>query len=167
MIEAVEGRVSGARSPGADLTVAGQAFGGHEEMNEDEMREAEARLKRLSTWFKGEDDEESLGLFETRAVDGRKLLAGTSFALTEGSAESGFGALWGRGAVTRFDGREGELTLDGEVESALLGADVAQGRWLWALRSGIPGPRAATARRKATVRWRARSPVSTPTAATM
>ncbi len=131
VMEAVEGRVSGGRSPGAGLTVAGQAFGGADagEASEAEMREAEARLERLSTWFRGADDDESLGLFETRAVDGRELLAGTSFALTEGSAESGFGALWGRGAVTRFDGREGELTLDGDVESALLGADVVRGRW--------------------------------------
>ena len=136
MMEAVEGRVTTARSPGTDLTVAGQAFGGDEEMNEDEMREAEARLERLSTWFRGADDEESLGLFETRAVDGRELLAGTSFALTEGTAESGFGALWGRGAVTRFDGREDDLTLDGDVESALLGADFAQGRWAAGLAVG-------------------------------
>ena len=127
VMEAVEGRVSGARSPGTDLTVAGQAIGGAAP-DEDEMREAEARLERLSTWFRGADDEESLGLLETRAVDGRELLAGTSFALTEGSAKSGFGALWGRGAVTGFDGREDDLTLDGEVESALLGADYAQGR---------------------------------------
>ena len=138
VIEAVEGRVSGARNSGTDLTVAGQAFGGADagEASEDEMREAEARLERLSTWFRGADDEESLGLFETRAVDGREVLAGTSFALTEGTAESGFGALWGRGAVTRFDGREDELSLDGEVESALLGADVAQGRWAAGLAVG-------------------------------
>ena len=75
------------------------------------------------------DDEKSAGLFETRAVTGREVLAGTSFALTEGTAESGLAGLWGRGAVTRFDGREGDLTLDGEVESALLGADWARGRW--------------------------------------
>ena len=138
VMEAVEGRVMAARNPGTDLTVAGQTFGGAEagEASEDEMREAVARLERLSTWFRGADDEESLGLFETRAVDGREVLAGTSFALTEGRAESGFGALWGRGAVTRFDGREGELTLDGDVESALLGADVAQGRWAAGLAVG-------------------------------
>ena len=136
VMEAVEGRVTTSLTPGTDLTVAGQAFGGAEDMNEDEMREAAARLERFSTWFRSADDEESLGLFETRAVDGREVLAGTSFALTEGSTESGFGTVWGRGAFTRFDGREGELTLDGEVESALLGADVAQGRWAAGLAIG-------------------------------
>ena len=34
--------------------------------------------------------------------------------------------MWGRGAQARFDGREGELTLDGEVASAMLGADVTR-----------------------------------------
>ena len=55
----------------------------------------------------------------------RDLLTGTSFALTgeAGGAGSGMVSLWGRGAVSRFDGREGELTLSGEVTSAMLGAD--------------------------------------------
>ena len=41
----------------------------------------------------------------------RDLLTGTSFALTgeAGGAGSGMVSLWGRGAVSRFDGREGEL----------------------------------------------------------
>ena len=64
----------------------------------------------------------------SRTVSGRELLSGTSFALTAGSAETGFGALWGRGAVSSFDGREGEVTLDGEVASALLGGDFSRGR---------------------------------------
>ena len=39
------------------------------------------------------------------------------------------GTLWGRGAVTRFDGREGELTLDGKVSSAMVGVDWARENW--------------------------------------
>ena len=136
VMEAVEGRVTAARTPGTALTVAGQAFGSDAAADPEEMREAEARLERLATWFRGGDDEESAGLFETRAVTGREVLAGTSFALTEGTAESGLAGLWGRGAVTRFDGREGDLTLDGEVESALLGADWARGRWTAGLALG-------------------------------
>ena len=57
----------------------------------------------------------------------RDLLLGSSFALTGGSAESGFGALWGRAAVSGFDGRDGELTVDGEVTSAMVGADWTRG----------------------------------------
>ena len=80
--------------------------------------------------FRGTDDDGKNGTagFGSREVTGRALLSGSSFALTGGTAETGFGALWGRGAVTRFDGREGELTLDGEVTSALLGADFTHGR---------------------------------------
>ena len=58
-----------------------------------------------------------------RQLTGREMLAGTSFAFTGGSAQTGFGTVWGSGAVTRFDGREGDLTLDGDVASAVLGAD--------------------------------------------
>ena len=36
--------------------------------------------------------------------------------------------MWGRGAVSRFDGREGDLTVDGEVASAFLGADWSRDR---------------------------------------
>ena len=54
------------------------------------------------------------------------MLTGSTFAFTGGTAERGFAAFWGRGAVTRFDGREGELTLDGEVASAMVGADFSR-----------------------------------------
>ena len=60
----------------------------------------------------------------------RELMLGSSFALTAG-AGGGVGgtvSLWGRGAVSRFDGREGRMTLDGEVASGLLGADWSRDR---------------------------------------
>ena len=75
---------------------------------------------------------------EARAVTQRDLLTGTSFALSAqaGGAGGGFASLWGRGAIASFDGREGDLTLDGEVTTGLLGADWASepgsgaGRWM-------------------------------------
>ena len=39
---------------------------------------------------------------------------------------AGLRCVLGRGAVTRFDGREGEITLDGEVASVMLGADFSR-----------------------------------------
>ena len=55
------------------------------------------------------------------------VLASSSFALTpETAAGEVTWSLWGRGAVTSFDGRDGDLTLDGNVTTALLGAD-----WTW------------------------------------
>ena len=125
VIEAVEGRFSAARNPGVEVSLAGQALGGAsaEEREAFEEREAEKHLEALSSWLRGEADEEDAKPAESRALTGRDFLTGSSFALTGGTAEGGYGAVWGRGAVSRFDGREGELTLEGEVTSAMLGAD--------------------------------------------
>ena len=128
VLDAVESRLEASRQPGVEASVAGQRLGGGPTLEEAERREAEARLGTLSKWL-GDDERATDGSgFETRGVSGPELLTGSSFALTGGSAETGFGALWGRGAVSRFDGREGELTLDGEVTSAMLGADFTRGR---------------------------------------
>ena len=74
---------------------------------------------------------------ESWALSGRDFVLGTSFALTGGSAEGGgFASVWGHGAMTRFDGREGALTVDGEVTSGFLGADWASERWTAGLALG-------------------------------
>ena len=57
----------------------------------------------------------------------RDFLIGSSFSLTGGTRETGTFALWGRGAVASFDGRDGALSLDGEVTSGMLGADWSRG----------------------------------------
>ncbi|MCY3822199.1 MAG: autotransporter outer membrane beta-barrel domain-containing protein, partial [Gammaproteobacteria bacterium] len=59
------------------------------------------------------------------------LVMGSSFTYTRNEDGRG-GALgfWGRGAHTTFNGRDGALDLDGEVGTALLGADYAKGDWL-------------------------------------
>ena len=59
----------------------------------------------------------------------RDLLTGSSFALTAETDGKDLVSLWGRAAVTRFDGREGDLMLDGEVVTGMLGADWTRGRW--------------------------------------
>ena len=125
VIDAVEGRLSAERAPGVAVSVAGQALGGAsvEAIERLEEREAGTRLEALSDWFRGGTDGADAGTSQSRALTGRDILTGTSFALTEGSKQAGFASLWGRGAVSRFDGREGELTLEGEVTSAMLGAD--------------------------------------------
>ena len=64
-----------------------------------------------------------------RSMTERELLLGSSFSLAAGDAErTGRYALWGRGSVSRFDGREGGLAVDGEVASAFLGADWSRER---------------------------------------
>ena len=130
VLDAVEGRFSAVRNPGVAVSVAGQALGGAsaEKMERLEEREAQMRLEALSEWLRGEADDEDAGAAGSRALTGRDLLTGTSFALTGGTPEGGFGAVWGRGAVSRFAGREDGLTLDGEVTSAMLGADFKRER---------------------------------------
>ena len=123
VLDAVEGRMTAPRAPGTELSVAGQRVGGGSAAPEAiDTGEAEAGFEALAEWLRGEEDEDRTG-FESRPVTGSDVLTGTSFAFTEGSAEGGFGAVWGRGAISRFDGREGDLTLDGEVASAMVGAD--------------------------------------------
>ena len=89
---------------------------------------AAGQAERLAGWLRGETDSAEHRGFRARTVTGRELLTGSSFALTAGT-EGGSGgtmSLWGRGVVNNFDGRDGELSLDGEVVSALLGADWAR-----------------------------------------
>ncbi|MDE0145067.1 MAG: hypothetical protein OXL95_04290 [Nitrospira sp.] len=70
----------------------------------------------------------------TQTVTAREVLMGTSFALTgEKTANGSTWSVWGRGARSYFDGREGALELDGDVTTAMLGIDRRQGRWLTGL----------------------------------
>ena len=172
VLDAVEARLEAPRAAGGQATLAGQALptwnddGGvsgsaagatdagapHGTPGIDAADRAAAQAVR--TWLAGAGADERDGgaygedgraRFESRALTGRDFVTGTSFALTGGSAEGGgFAALWGRGALTSFDGREGDLTLDGEVTTGLLGADWAAdpgsgsgaGRWTAGLALG-------------------------------
>ena len=151
VLEAVEGRMRAAPAPGAEVALAGERIGaqspdpgseagtgrgpGQAEPGSDAEREArreeEARrdTPRLAGWLKGETDPEEAQRLRSRAVTPRDLLTGSSFALTAETAGKDLVSLWGRGAVTRFDGREGDLILDGEVVTGMLGADWTGGRW--------------------------------------
>ena len=74
---------------------------------------------------------------QSYALTQRDLIVGTSFALTGGSAEGGgFASLWGRGSIAGFDGREGSLTVNGEVTTGLVGADWASANWIAGLAIG-------------------------------
>ena len=130
VLDAVEGRFSAQRTPGVAVSLAGQALGGAsaEAIERLEEREAEKRLETLSAWLRGETDVADAGTSQSRALTGRDILTGSAFTLTGGTAEGGFGSVWGRGAISRFNGREGELTLSGEAASAMLGADWTRDR---------------------------------------
>ena len=143
VLVAVEGRMRASPAPGAEITLAGERIGAQSpdrgpgqaepgsEAERDARREEEARrdAERLADWLQSETDPEEAQRPRSRAVTPRDLLTGSSFALTAETAGKDLVSLWGRGAVSRFDGREGRLTLDGEVVTGMLGADWTRGRW--------------------------------------
>ena len=107
-IAAVEGRFSATRTAGVEMTVAGQRIDWSGAAPENDHARAQPA---------GGQEPRS------RSVTLPELLSGSSFALSGEANDGGVVSLWGRGAVARFDGREDDLQLDGEVVSALFGAD--------------------------------------------
>ena len=154
VLEAVEARLAVPRTPGAEARLAGRALptwrsegaaGAGAEAAAAERREEEARaaLASMTAWLAQMDAGDAGPEPESRALTQRDFVTGTSFALTGGGREGGgFAALWGRASIAGFDGREGSLTVDGEVTTGLIGADWASvpgsgtGRWTAGLALG-------------------------------
>ena len=150
VVDAVEARMTAARQAGVEVSIAGRRVGAAGAFDEAAFRDGGAAGGRPAGWHAGESGSEGLDEAggrlaewlgggvdsEERTVRGRELLTGTSFARTEGTAESGFVSLWGRGVVTDFDGRDGALSVDGEVATGLLGADWARADWAAGLMVG-------------------------------
>ena len=146
VLEAVEGRMRAGRQAGAEVSLGGERiglgplFGAGGNAASGTARAPEAEAPRaagdLADWLKGGTGPEQQGFGVRtgsagpgRTMSNRELFLGSSFAVTAETAGKGFVSIWGRGAVTRFDGREGALSLDGEVASAMLGTDWSHGRW--------------------------------------
>ncbi len=68
----------------------------------------------------GEGSDDGDGI---RTLSADDILLGTSFAVARDSGAGVSTAFWGRAARLSFDGRDGEVSLDGEVTSVMLGAD--------------------------------------------
>ena len=150
VLDAVDARLRASRTAGMSVSVAGQRislaapqaaqksgaesgsdpnpaslFGGTAAEDAGET----ARLKALSDGLKQETAENDRPDGWSRTLTGRELLMGSSFSLAAQTEGGGFAGLWGRMAQTRFAGREGALSLDGDVTTGLVGADYASGRW--------------------------------------
>ena len=123
MLDAVEGRMHAGREPGTEVSLAGERIG----VSPEPGREAERDTQQLVDWLKSEPGSDE-AQYRSRGVTPRDLLTGSAFTLTTETAGKDLVSLWGRGTVTRFDGREEELTLDGEVLTGMLGADWSRGR---------------------------------------
>ena len=148
VVDAVAGRLSGP-APGSQVTLGGQGI----DLSALSAGSAEARRTLAGALGAAEDDDPLAGPGpleaaragswddpETggtvRSLTGRELLLGSSFHLAAGGGEAGGPgyAAWGRIAVGGFDAEapaeKGEVRLDGEVTTGILGADAQWERWL-------------------------------------
>ena len=117
VVDAVQGRFSATPQAGLTLTVAGEEVTGATPLEENE-----GVLSKV------------LG-FES--VSGQQLAQGSSFSFSPQIAagqgpeegETPRFALWGQGALSSFHGQEDTLSLNGNVGTALLGADWRTQQW--------------------------------------
>ncbi|MYG64270.1 MAG: autotransporter outer membrane beta-barrel domain-containing protein [Synechococcus sp. SB0675_bin_7] len=110
VLDALQGRFAARPTAGLALTVAGEAITSAPPLEEHEGVLAKA-----------------LG-FETITTEA--LVQGSSFSFTpsaEGAAPQP--AFWGQGTLASFTGQEAAFSLDGDVTTALLGADWSTERW--------------------------------------
>ena len=128
VLDTVEARLEVVPKPGMEASLAGQRIGGAALPGDVAERQEWDRSRSLSDWLKGGTDPHRQNL-DSRTITERDLLTGSSFALTAETKGSDMISIWGRGAVTRFTGQEGDLSVDGEVATGMLGADWTDGAW--------------------------------------
>ena len=122
VLDAVDDRMQAEPAPGVQARLAGQRIGAslHFAAGPDgDLASEEAPASGLGQWSSE-----------------RALLPGSSFSLTAETGRYGFVSVWGRGAVTRLAGgdaagaeAEGNVAVNGEVTSGLLGVDWTRGSW--------------------------------------
>ena len=121
MVEAVEERLRS--PPGTRFALGGHSLDGSGRGTGAELPSSQDGLNR--EWSGRKE--------ETRGLTERELLLGTAFRVSAGHAEEGSArwATWGRASASRFDGRVSDaVSVDGDVVTVTLGADVERGRWL-------------------------------------
>ncbi len=133
VLEAVDSRMTARSAPGLEVQVAGQRVGnagppadGAVQWTGSGRAAGQAFGRNFGGWPGRQDDPALRSGDASRSTMERNLLTGSSFSLTKATDGGGLVSLWGRGALTRFDGREDDVSLDGEVTSGILGAD-----WTW------------------------------------
>ena len=133
VVEAAGDRLRAPPPAGVEVWVAGQRI----EATPARHGDGDARLESLPRWLWNEIDEDRDSRAGGREVTARDLLTGSSLALAVENDGGGVAGLWGRGAVSRFEGRaqtpDGVLSFDGEVAAAILGTDWTHG----ALTAGV------------------------------
>ena len=141
VLDGVQERLRAAPRQGFQASLAGHQLGG---ISEEASRElgnwqlgGPAAFQRDLELFAGRTDEQMSHGARQQGSTARDLFTSSAFSLTVGNPEEdaggGFGAVWGRGAVSRFDGQDGPLSLAGEVATGMVGFDWISGR----LRTGL------------------------------
>ena len=115
VLDAVDSRMRAKPAPGIEAHVAGQRIGPGPAFS----------VSPQGHPMSSEAEASGLG----QSMSGRALLPGSSFSLTVETGGEGLISVWGRGAATGFSSREDDVSFDGEVASAMLGADWMRGRW--------------------------------------
>ena len=124
VLDGIQLRLSGT-APGSHVTVEGLRL---ESGTGD--TDAWVIIPNLATRDGWLDEERAPRGFRNTTAD--TLLPRNSFAFSSCCAGADMTA-WGHVAATRFDVRESELSLDGEVTTGLLGVDWSTGNWLTGL----------------------------------
>ena len=128
-LDAISDRIAAERTPGLSGSLAGQnlppmPFGSGGEVVSDASGDtAEALAETIYH-----------AATASGSMSGQDVLLGTSFSLARGAdATGGNLSFWGSAAYSGFDGKEGNLSLDGEVLTGLLGMDYSRQRWMLGL----------------------------------
>ena len=140
VIEAVDARLARAQAPGLQVQVAGRSISEFEasdtrirEAEEDREAEAARALKVGQDTVAGQsgvhDPHEPQDTDPSGSISVRTLLSGTAFSFTGESAAGARVSVWGRAALAQFDGRTGPISLDGETDTLMLGADWSRAAW--------------------------------------
>ena len=124
VLDAVDARMDSQPTPGLAMTLAGQPVQWPD--GDESQGVAEQVVEQLAQWVNISSDGATGAVPSLQEND---LLANSSFAFGSPTGNGGLFSFWGRGAVANFDGPEGDLTLDGEVITWLLGTDWSWGLW--------------------------------------
>ena len=122
VLDAVDARMDSQPTPGLEMILAGQPVQWPDSGDESQPV-AEQVVEQLAQWVSISSDGATGAV---PSLQENELLANSSFTFGSQSSSGGLFSFWGRGAVSNFEGREGDLTLDGEVTTWLLGTD-----WSW------------------------------------
>ena len=126
VLEGIEERLTAPREAGFEATLAGRRLDTTGGAWEDALA-LRSRLPREEdgwhdAWYEPGRNE--------RAVTLRDLVSGSAFRLAAGAGDTGFGALWGRGAYSLLEGDDAGRRLRGDVTTGTLGADYRRGPWV-------------------------------------